>query len=319
MNGIDGHIRSYKNFNMVKELDIAGTFIYDAMSTLNKMKDLQNETDIFYFLYHASVGFERLQKILIVLLGKVSSQNYEDFEKTLITHSHQELNMRIVSATNLEFNSRENSFLQLLGNFYKSCRYDRFNTSGSLSKEKEVLEIFLEQTLKQQRETCPFIGSFIDLNPQIKKQIGKIMKSIAQKYYRHIVESARKQFLFTYETKAYSKAQSVFLSDEKSFYNIVVNEEIAHKELLIYLMNSSDREDVRGYMKEIAPLEFDEALIQGYLHKIFNHEHLQELVDEVETLYEEVENKSERIDMLLPIGKPNCYFDGYREYREENL
>jgi len=296
---------------MVRELDIVGEFLYDAMIMLRKMKNLENETEVFYFLYHASVGIERLQKILLVLLQELDEQTFEIFEKDLITHSHQELNTRIVSTTNLKFDSKENSFFQLLEEFYKSCRYNRFNLFGGLKKEKDILEKFLIGKLNQKYKKNPWIGEYIEVTPQVKKQLGKIMKSIAQKYYNQVKKCAHNQNLHTYELKTYSKAYSVFLgSDERrSLYDISINEDIAYKELLIYLINSSDSKHVRGFMEGIDPLCFDEALVNDYLCSILNKDGLQELVDQVSELYADMEDVGDRLILLSPIGNPNCYFD----------
>jgi hypothetical protein len=54
---------NYKNFNMVYELEISGEFIYDGIQALNTMDSSSNSAELFSFLYHISVGIERLQKI----------------------------------------------------------------------------------------------------------------------------------------------------------------------------------------------------------------------------------------------------------------
>ena len=87
-------IWKYKYFNMVLELDIAGEFIYDGIHTLNQMKAVNEETNLFSFLYHTAVGIERLQKIILVLFEPVDVENHKEFEDGLITHSHTELHHR---------------------------------------------------------------------------------------------------------------------------------------------------------------------------------------------------------------------------------
>ena len=91
----------YKNFNMGTELDIAGSFIYDGIHTLNQMNTVNEETQLFSFLYHTAVGIERLQKIIIVLFENINWEEKEDFERNLITHSHTGLNDRIKKYTML--------------------------------------------------------------------------------------------------------------------------------------------------------------------------------------------------------------------------
>ena len=136
-------IWNYKNFNMVYELDVAGEFIYDGIQALNQMNSISIGAPIFSFLYHLSVGIERLQKIILVLFEDITLENYEEFEKSLITHSHGYLHERISKKVNVDFNSRENEFLTLLSTFYNHSRYNRFNFNASLNQEKELLEEYI--------------------------------------------------------------------------------------------------------------------------------------------------------------------------------
>ena len=109
-------ILSYKNFKMGTEIDIAGVFIYNGMKELEQLDSFYNESEIFSFLYNISVGIERLQKVLIVLLEEINEDNIIEFEKSLITHSHQELQDRIKRKCSITLASRQNKFLQVLNN-----------------------------------------------------------------------------------------------------------------------------------------------------------------------------------------------------------
>lgn len=139
MESFDNVIWEYKNFNMVNELDIAGEFIYDGVQKLNEMSCIEESSSLFSFLYHISVGIERLQKIILVLCEKITVDSYGKFEKELITHSHLELSQRITKYTNSKFNSQENEFLQVLTIFYKKARYNRFNVITSGCEEEKLL------------------------------------------------------------------------------------------------------------------------------------------------------------------------------------
>ena len=52
---------------MANELDVAGEFIYSAINKLNQMVSFEYIGEDFFFLYHLAVGFEYMQKILLVL------------------------------------------------------------------------------------------------------------------------------------------------------------------------------------------------------------------------------------------------------------
>ena len=69
--GFSDRIVLHKNFKMSTEIDIAGTFIYNGMKELEQMEMFKNESDIFSFLYHISVGIERIQKVLLVMLEEI--------------------------------------------------------------------------------------------------------------------------------------------------------------------------------------------------------------------------------------------------------
>ena len=100
-----------KNFALCKELEIAGKFIYDGMQDLNSMLNYCDDEHIFCFLYKISVGIERLQKITYTLLKNPSEEEYENFEKELITHSHGELQKKIKELSGIDFMPTHNSFI----------------------------------------------------------------------------------------------------------------------------------------------------------------------------------------------------------------
>ncbi len=76
-------------------MHIAGTFLYDAIFGLEKMKHFCYEEECFSFLYNTSVGIERLEKVVIILLEHNNQKYQEEFEKSLITHNHLDLIKRI--------------------------------------------------------------------------------------------------------------------------------------------------------------------------------------------------------------------------------
>lgn len=75
---------AYKNFNMGHELDISGEFIYDGIEALNEMICIEESSPLFSFLYHTSVGIERLQKIIIVLFEDINLMNMKNLKKALL-------------------------------------------------------------------------------------------------------------------------------------------------------------------------------------------------------------------------------------------
>ncbi len=300
-------IWNYKNFNMVNELDIAGEFIYDGIQTLNQMNSISVGACIFSFLYHVSVGIERLQKIILVLFEDITIENYEDFEKSLITHSHGYLHERISKKSNIDFNSRENEFLTLLSTFYNHSRYNRFNLNASLDHEKALLEGYILKYVNQKNISRGIISNDILVNNKIKDLFGKVIGRISSKYYNVLHDVANEKCTYTYELRNDSKAEKIFLSnnEKESLIDLKITEAIAFKELLLFISNTKERNPFIRFLKQISPLQMDIALTNEYLMDIANGTIPQTLIDEVEYLYEENGYGKERIEQINLVG--NCY------------
>ena len=307
-------IWNYKNFNMVNELDIAGEFIYDGIQVLNQMKSISSGASIFSFLYHVSVGIERLQKIIIVLFEDITLENYKDFEESLISHSHGYLHERISKKVNLDLNSRENEFLTLLCAFYNHSRYNRFNLNASINHEKELLEQYILKYVNEKSISRSISSCDILVNNKIKDLFGKVVGRISSKYYKVLRDVADEKGTYTYELRSDSKAEKIFLSngEKESLIDLKITETIAFKELLVFMSNTKARNPFLRFFKKIPPLKFDLALVNEYLMGISKGEMPQVLIDEVECIYEENGYGRERIEQINLIG--DCYV--MFEYRE---
>lgn len=71
----------WKNFSLGKELDIAGSFIFNGLKAFDSMDNFYYEVEIFEFLYNISVGIERLAKIAVILIEHNNVQDQQEFEK----------------------------------------------------------------------------------------------------------------------------------------------------------------------------------------------------------------------------------------------
>lgn len=304
-------ILSYKNFKMGTEIDIAGVFIYNGMKELEQLDSFYNESEIFSFLYNISVGIERLQKVLIVLLEEINEDNIIEFEKSLITHSHQELQDRIKRKCSITLASRQNKFLQVLNNFYKGCRYDRFNILGKYGSEKTILSEYIHNNLNSDDYEIDIFSGDIRNNLKIKELIGRIIGSIARKYYNEICNQSRKQNIYTYELRHESKAAKIFLPEfrKNSLQEQTINEKIALKEFIVFLINTQEVNSFTRFLKEIKPLELDVSLANQYLEDLSKGIVSQELIDTVESLYEENLYSADRIQMVDLIGNSRVMFE----------
>lgn len=305
----------YKNFNMVIELDIAGEFIYNGIHEFCRLKYISNEGPTFASLYNMAVGIERLEKIVYVLWTLDDEVDETKFEKELITHSHTGLRDKIkevlkIHNENIEFTKQENALFELLCGFYNTARYMRFNIDGDWNKELEFIRTFLKSDSNYvETNTEFFYGSRIEANENAKKIFGRTLKSIAGKYYELVIKGSSKNQTYTYELRADSKASKIFYSQESSLIKDQDNEYLAVKELLIYLRNSKDKTGFLKYVDEIEPLEFDPANLITYLNNISRGIIPQELVDEAEYLYEELDKPYDREKLVSLFAEENVMFE----------
>lgn len=305
----------YKNFNMVIELDIAGEFIYNGIHEFCRLKYISNEGPTFASLYNMAVGIERLEKIVYVLWTLDDEVDETKFEKELITHSHTGLRDKIKEVLKLhnekiEFSKQENALFELLCGFYNTARYMRFNIDGDWNKEIELIRTFLKSDSNYvETNTEFFYGSCIEVNENVKKLFGRTLKSIAAKYYELVIKGSSKNQTYTYELRSDSKASKIFYSQKKSLIKDQNNEYLAVKELLIYLRNSKDKTSFLKYVDEIEALGFDPANLITYLSNITRGIIPQELVDEAEYLYGELDKPYDREKLISLFAEENVMFE----------
>lgn len=237
------------------------------------------------------------------------------FEKELITHSHTGLRDKIkevlkIHNENIEFSKQENALFELLCGFYNTARYMRFNIDGEWAKELELIRTFLESGSNHVETNTEFYnGNCIEVNENVKKLFGRTLKSIAAKYYKLVIKGSSKNQTYTYELRSASKASKIFYSQEKSLIKDQDNEYLAVKELLIYLRNSRDKTSFLKYVDEIEALEFDPANLITYLSNIIKGIIPQELLDEVEYLYGELDKPYDREKLISLFAEENVMFE----------
>lgn len=300
-----------KNFNLMKELDIAGEFIYDGIASFNQMDTISSDSRLFSFLYYISVGIERLEKIILVLTEKLSQDAYEEFFKKIKTHDHETLNNIISNKVEIGLSKREIHLLQLLSKFYNLARYKRFEIEVDKKLEQEIVSEFIRNHMEEKDIFyCPWVSNII-VTVEVKTLFGRIVGSISKKYYEFIKNECKKNNLYSYELRIGSKAEKIFLNQERknSLNKIKNSESIALKELIIYLVNAKEDDSFIKFLKSINPLDLDSALVNNYLGDIAKGIIPQSLIDEVETMYEENAEDDERMMLLDLIGDESLCFD----------
>lgn len=297
--------QAWKNFNLGKELSVSGAFIYSGLRRFYEMQILDNADEIFEVLYNLSVGLERLLKIAVVLLEHNDSTDQEALEKSLITHNHLDLLHRVRQHVKVNLGGPHNEFLGLLGNFYKTARYDRFSISSlqTSEKEREALFSFLNKQL--QINLVPSSMLFGTPNDaRFKKYIRRIVTKISNALYEIVKKSASGLNLYTYELRHGSRAETVFLGKAD-----IPSEEVLWKELLVFFMNTKSSSGYIEFLRSINPLEFDPELTSDYIDCFQSDSAKAFVIGELETLYDELADPDERFEVMNVIGNPNVYFD----------
>jgi hypothetical protein len=302
-------VQFWKNFNLGTELDISGRFIYNGLRVLHEMDTLYHEEEIFEVLYNLAVGLERLLKIAVILMEHDSAADQCQFEKSLITHNHLELLRRVRVRFKPRLGGVHNEFLQLLGSFYKTQRYGRYSAASTQAtgKEKMVLHAFLEKHLKI-RIVDEQLGPTRN-SPQIKNFIGRTCGKIASEMYDVVKAEAGRLGLYTYELRNPSKAAKIFLSKEYDF----LTEDVLWRELVVFLVRSERTVGHVGFLRSLAPLDFDPENEVEYLQCFASTEKMLIVVDELDQLYADLADKRARLNEIGIIGNPLVFFDGVED------
>lgn len=296
----------WKNFKLVEEIGVSGSFIYNGLRRFHEMQKLDYTDEIFEFLYNLSVGFERLFKVAIVLFEHNDSIDQEELEKSLITHSHLDLLTRLQKHVEVKLGKPQIELLGLLGKFYKSFRYDHFTLSSVFDgkSEKKALYSLLRKHLNVDIPDSPSMLGTLN-EDRYRKFIHRHVLKISRRIYKIVKERAGQIGLYTYELRHGSKSESVFLREIK-----ISDEDVLWKELLIFFMNTRSSTGYLKFLRKISPLDFDSALVGDYLDCFKSDASKAFVMDELEHHYEEMENMArERLELMSVIGAPNVCFD----------
>lgn len=307
------NIEYFKNFNLLSEIHLAGSFSYNAVSILNTTQDIYYDEHIFMFLYNAAVSVERMQKCVLFIYADLTEDNIDEYAANLKSHSHQKLQNQIVKTTKLKLSADQNLLLSLLQNFYANGRYSNFSFIKTYNYKKEfenfVVKCFGKDMLKKH-----FITEETYVSENAKEYIGRTLGKLLLSYHKLIREKAYELNIYTYELRYGSAAERVFLNQfsKSSLQAMNKNERAVITELIIYLANSYFIDTgVLNLIHRIKPLELDNALINNYLGDMLNKQIPNGLDDEVSALYEEMskEELTSRKELVSIIGDSNYYFD----------
>ncbi len=293
------------NFGMGLEIDVSGSFIYNGIKFLDEVDSLNHAADIFEILYNLSVGIERLAKVAIVLIEYSPGLKIDDLEESLITHNTLDLVERINKSRKLDLSDINKEFLALLSKFYKSYRYGRYSLGSipNIDEEKIIFLLFIDKHLKLKLDIHNQ-WAFLHNTDQIKKFIGKIVKKIAQSIFRIIQKECGRLNIYTDELRGDSKAIKVFYGDRMDF----IEDAKRKKEILLFLMNTKKSGNHLDLVRSFENLDMDPALTPLYIKALLNDVHLHLVAGEVDELYTEVKNITERFAFLDVMDNEHIYY-----------
>lgn len=275
----------WKNFKLNTELDIAGRFLYNGLNAFHLMEDFTREEDAFEVLYSISVGVERLVKIAIILSEYREDTDRKAFEKSLITHSHQELFRRLLKRHSINLNTVHNDFIEMLATFYKSRRYERYSVTSVTApvRERDDLVKFLNKHLQISIDATAMFSATQN-TARIRKFLGRIVSHLVSSVYRIINDEAHRLNIYTYEMEYGSKASKIFTLKEFDFHN----EDILQAELLAYFMSERAIGPNSKLLKDNnEALPFEPAEEQGYILALRSDKQKLMVLDELNSLYDE--------------------------------
>ncbi len=289
----------WKNFNIGREVQLSGNFIYDGLLILEQMEHFYNEDEVFEFFYFISVGLERLLKANVVLIEHSTELNQAELEKSLITHNHSDLIARIEKKHKINFGKVHREFIQIIALFYKSLRYNRFNIQNyqDYDKERDVLVDFLNKHMD-----IKISNEFLSITPndkRTKKFLGKLIGKIVTTLYEILWEESHSLGIYTYEIRTFSKAYKIFLEKDFNFER----ERILQKEILIHLLRNEEDSGFKEHItKHLPPLEFMNCTENTYTKCLLDITKCPEFLDELEARYDEIEDKKYRFEAIDVIG-----------------
>lgn len=302
----------WKNFNLGFELDVAGTFLFNGIRAFHEMEVFDYRSDIFDFLYNVAVGVERLQKIALILTEHDDAADKAEFEKSLITHSHQELDRRLRLHGHPVLAPIHNSFLSLLSTFYKTYRYDRYGMR-SLYRDGDERKLLTDWLNNHFSAGIKFDGMFAVQNSDaLRRSIGKAISKIVKPLYERIEDEARKLNLYTYEIRYDSKAFWVLIADQ---FDLLDADRI-RMELLIYLAASKSAGPNLKLMRNANPLVLEPYAEGSYVRAVLKPQAALDLEGEIEAQYEELNiNAKDRFPLLDAI-RSELYVSDEDDYEE---
>lgn len=265
----------WNNFNLGNELNIAGTFIYNAIDAFDKIRDFKYSADLFEVLYNLAVGIERLMQTAVILT-EFNLSKANEFDKNLKIHNHMVLRDKIQTKHTFVLETPHNMLLQLLSEFFSSIRYYVYNVSSVYLENFEQIGFldFINSNLRDSSVKEDLLN-----NNRIKRFFGRTISKITSQLYEILKIEADRHNIHDYELKQNSKAARIFSGKELDFNK----DNIYKKEILLHLIANLPKDVI----SKCNPLLLESYNTETYINALFNHENYAKVWGELETIYED--------------------------------
>lgn len=301
----------FKNFNMGRELEICGDFLYESMRAMYSFSSFNEHFTVNKILYFGSVGIERLQKIILCFYNFNTEESFDSAPKYMREHNHTTLHNQIKQAvTDLNIKKELLCTFQLFQEYYNNHRYGEFELNYS---SDQLISLF---TNHLSNITGKPIDTKHPINPcdfeLMKKLYINNLGKIATEYFKVIESKVRDLGIYTTELHSDSNAYKVFYCLEKKMYDNIRFESIAFKELIVYLSKIGSKANIKKICKSVKKIHFDPAMINEYLTALTVFKSSTILTDEVYEFYDQLETekqKKDRKDLVDLIGNPFALLD----------
>ena len=215
-------------------------------------------------------------KIAVILTNHDKVADQTEFEKGLITHSHQELVKRLKESHEIDLSGVSNEFIAILSTVTAGIAWRRFMPRPG--SERDGLIAFLDKHLNIKID---IEGMFtVTLNEcRHKKFIGRAISKIVLPIFHVDRSEASRLNLYTYEIEYGSKASKIFVHENFDFED----EDILQVELIAYFVSGEASGPNSRFMRDlIKPLPFDPALEADYLAALRSDRYMLGVLDELE-------------------------------------
>lgn len=312
-------IWDFKSINMGRELEVAGEFIYDSAKKTMSISGLNNTYEINIILYTGAVGIERLQKIYLCLVAQ-DPTDADSMPRCLMQHDHTELQREVNKYVDKSVSPNGRSLLGLFENYYNNFRYANYHPWQRGKDLRKLFTGFLKRLNGKFNfdEPCAAV-QFEEFKRFYINELGKL----AVHFYLLIHEKANELNTYTYEIDSLSRASRVFwTAQRRTLYEQMILEQNATKELLLYIYKKSQGTGVFKLLDDMEALDFDDGLVNEYMEDLCEGKVNDSLIDYVEDLYEDIEDKTqrkERKELLSLIGNCSVMFDFDEDYEDGNI